>query len=252
MHAVIENQQSMHNILILPDKTCVVNRGLYSTRGGQLAKVAYNASTSARLRDPLQLVGDRLFGVSWHNAIDLYADIATRSLITYGPDSLIFNCFDHGGGFENTWGTGKLMFSAIGTSMVRIHNRPAYNSEYHASRDMGIGELNNSYEDAEIADTIFVAGANPYETQTNYFLAHWLPNLLAETLEKKRLIGSGEVAKAAKIIIIDPRRTPTLAICKSLFGSDQVLHLDLLPGIDTVLFNALLTYTVDQNWHACL
>ena len=38
---------------------------------------------------------------------------------------------------------------------IRIHNRPAYNSEVHATRDMGMGELNNSYEDAELADTIF-------------------------------------------------------------------------------------------------
>ena len=37
----------------------------------------------------------------------------------------MFNCFDHGGaggGFENTWGNGKLMFSAFRTKMVRIHN----------------------------------------------------------------------------------------------------------------------------------
>ena len=67
----------------------------------------------------------------------------------------MFDCFDHGGaggGFENTWGTGKLMFTALQTPMVRIHNRPAYNSECHATREMGIGELNNSYEDAELAD----------------------------------------------------------------------------------------------------
>jgi arsenite oxidase large subunit len=255
MHAVIENQQGVaFNILIVPDKTCVVNRGLYSTRGGQLAQLAYNGAspTAARLCEPLALIGDRLFGVSWENAIDLYADIATRALISHGPDSLMFNCFDHGGGgggFENTWGTGKLMFSAITTTRVRIHNRPAYNSECHASRDMGIGELNNSYEDAELADTLLVAGANPYETQTNYFLAHWLPNLHAETLEKKRRMGSGDIAEAAKIIIIDPRRTPTLAICESLFGANQVLHLDLSPGTDSVLFNALLTYIVDNKWH---
>ena len=71
---------------------------------------------------------------------------------------VVFSCFDHGGaggGFENTWGTGKLMFSAIRTPLVRIHNRPAYNSECHATREMGIGELNNSYEDAELADVIW-------------------------------------------------------------------------------------------------
>lgn len=60
---------------------------------------------------------------------------------------------------------------------IRIHNRPAYNSEVHATRDMGMGELNNSYEDAELAGTIFVAGANSLANQTNYFLAHWAPNM---------------------------------------------------------------------------
>lgn len=53
--------------------------------------------------------------------------------------------------------------------MVRIHNRPAYNSGCHATREMGVGELNNSYEDAQLADTILCTGANPYETQSNYF-----------------------------------------------------------------------------------
>ena len=43
---------------------------------------------------------------------------------------------------------------------IRIHNRPAYNSEVHATRDMGVGELNNCYEDAELADTIVAVGTN--------------------------------------------------------------------------------------------
>ena len=60
---------------------------------------------------------------------------------------------------------------------IRIHNRPAYNSEVHATRDMGVGELNNCYEDAELADTIVAVGTNALETQTNYFLNHWIPNL---------------------------------------------------------------------------
>ncbi len=42
---------------------------------------------------------------------------------------------------------------------------------------MGVGELNNCYEDAELADTIVAVGTNALETQTNYFLNHWIPNL---------------------------------------------------------------------------
>ena len=42
---------------------------------------------------------------------------------------------------------------------------------------MGVGELNNSYDDAEVADVIMAIGTNAYVTQTNYFLAHWVPNM---------------------------------------------------------------------------
>ena len=105
------------------------------------------------------------------------------------------SAFDHGGaggGYENTWGTGKLYFGAMKIKNIRIHNRPAYNSEVHATRDMGVGELNNCYEDAELADTIVAVGTNALETQTNYFLNHWIPNLRGTSLDKKKAEFPGE------------------------------------------------------------
>ena len=112
-----------------------------------------------------------------------------------GEDGLFVSAFDHGGaggGYENTWGTGKLYFGAMKMKNIRIHNRPAYNSEVHATRDMGVGELNNCYEDAELADTIVAVGTNALETQTNYFLNHWVPNLRGTSLEKKQAELPGE------------------------------------------------------------
>ena len=106
-----------------------------------------------------------------------------------GEDGLFVSAFDHGGaggGYENTWGTGKLYFGAMKVKNIRIHNRPAYNSEVHATRDMGVGELNNCYEDAELADTIVAVGTNALETQTNYFLNHWVPNLRGTSIDKKK------------------------------------------------------------------
>ena len=41
---------------------------------------------------------------------------------------------------------------------ARIHNRPAYNSEVHSTRDMGVGELNYAYEDYGLTDTIVLIG----------------------------------------------------------------------------------------------
>ena len=131
---------------------------------------------------------------------------------------------------------------------IRIHNRPAYNSEVHATRDMGVGELNNCYEDAELADTIFAVGTNALETQTNYFLAHWVPNLRGTSLEKKRQEMPDEPHQPGRIVIVDPRRTVTVAACEAEAGTDGVLHLQLNSGTDLVLFNALLTYVAEQGW----
>ena len=202
------------NIMIVPDKGCIVNSGLSSTRGGKMASYMYahDGIAKERLQNPRINRGDQWLDTSWDSALALYAGLTKKILDTDGPSGLLFDCFDHGGaggGFENTWGTGKLMFSALQTPMVRIHNRPAYNSECHATRDMGVGELNNSYEDAQLADCIMAIGCNPYETQTNYFLNHWLPNLNGGTVDKKKKWFPGETAAAAKVIIVDPRRSAT-------------------------------------------
>jgi len=249
----VEENGRKYNVMILPDKECVVNQGLTSTRGGAMASVMYNSegATRDRLKHPRMFTGDDWVDVDWSDAMGLYAGVTKRLLDTYGPDSIMFNAFDHGGaggGFENTWGSGKLMFSALKTQMVRIHNRPAYNSECHATRDMGIGELNNSYEDSEVADTIMFIGANAYETQTNYFLAHALPNLTGASIGKKKEWFKGETVGNGRFIFVDPRKSLTTAIA-SQSGDDKVLHLQINPGTDTALFNGLLTYVVDKGWH---
>ncbi|MDE1977871.1 MAG: arsenate reductase (azurin) large subunit [Betaproteobacteria bacterium] len=241
-----------YNIMIVPDKECVVNQGLSSTRGGRIASYYYNADGIARERllHPRVYQGGEWLDTSWSYALELYAGMVKKILDKEGPDAIAVSMFDHGGaggGFENTWGTGKLVFSAIQTPTCRIHNRPAYNSECFGNRDMGIFELNNSYEDAELADVIWTNGNNPYENQTNYFLVHWLPNLQGATVDKKKKMFPGEPVAAGKFIFVDPRRTPSIAISESI-AKDQVLHLAINPGTDAALWNGLLTYIVDQGW----
>ncbi|MFP4683248.1 MAG: arsenate reductase (azurin) large subunit [Ectothiorhodospira sp.] len=255
MSTTVRNRDgSEHRVLILPDKECVVNQGLASTRGGQMASVLSGETpvSGHRLHHPRLHTGDDWVDTPWAHASALWAAVTQRVLDSEGPDGVLFNLFDHGGaggGFENTWGTGKLIFSAIGTQKVRIHNRPAYNSECHATRDMGISELNNAYEDAEVADVIWAIGNNPYECQTNYFLVHWLPNLQGKTVRKKKEWFGDESTGRGRIIFVDPRRSPSVALCEEILGADQVLHLDLQPGTDTALFNGLLTHVVEKGWH---
>ncbi|MBU6290859.1 MAG: arsenate reductase (azurin) large subunit [Burkholderiales bacterium] len=251
-NTIADKNGKRFNIMIVPDKACVVNNGLSSTRGGKMASYMYAADgmTSDRMLYPRFYAGDQWLDTSWEHAMAIYAGLTKKILDAEGPRNIFFSAFDHGGaggGFENTWGSGKLMFTAIQAPAVRIHNRPSYNSECHATREMGVGELNNSYEDAQVADVIWSIGNNPYETQTNYFLNHWLPNLQGGTVDKKKKWFPNEEVGAGKMIFVDPRRTTSIAIAEQV-AKGSVLHLDINPGTDVALFNGLFTYVIEQGW----
>jgi len=74
-----------------------------------------------------------------------------------------------------------------------------------------------------------------------------MPNLQGATLDKKKQWFKGEEVDAARFIFVDPRRTPTVAICE-VAAKDNVLHLDIEPGTDVALFNGLFTHVVEQGW----
>lgn len=253
-NVVTDGDGTRHNIMIVPDKECVVNKGNSSARGGKMASYMYTPDGigKARLTEPRLYAGSQWLDTTWDEALAIYGGLVKKILAEKdGQRQIAFSTFDHGGaggGFENTWGSGKLMFSAIQTPAVRIHNRPSYNSECHATREMGIMELNNSYEDAELADCIISIGNNPYEAQTNYFLEHWLPNLQGSSLDKKKKLFGREAVAEGKFIFVDPRRTPSIAVSETV-AKDRVMQLAINPGTDTALFNGLFTYVVDQGWH---
>ncbi|MYZ49990.1 arsenate reductase (azurin) large subunit [Propylenella binzhouense] len=254
MYNIVRQDGRDVHIVIKPDQDCVVNSGLGSIRGARIAEMSYSRARNTqlqRLTDPLVWRYGQLQPTSWDDALDLVAQVTARVIAEQGEDGLFVSAFDHGGaggGYENTWGTGKLYFGAMKIRNIRIHNRPAYNSEVHASRDMGVGELNNCYEDAELADTIVAVGTNALETQTNYFLNHWIPNLRGTSLEKKRAEFAGEPVANGRIVIVDPRRTVTVNACEVEAGKENVLHLPIESGTDLVLFNAWLGYVADKGW----
>ena len=254
MYNIVKQDGKDVHIVIKPDDACIVNSGLGSARGARMAEMSYSRARTTqqqRLTDPLVWRYGQMQPTSWDDALDLVARVTARIVAEKGEDALFVSAFDHGGaggGYENTWGTGKLYFGAMKIKNIRIHNRPAYNSEVHGTRDMGVGELNNCYEDAELADTIMVVGANPLETQTNYFLNHWVPNVRGFSLDKKNEQLAGEAHDRGRIIIVDPRRTVTVAACEAEAGPENVLHLQINSGTDLALFNALFTEIADQGW----
>ena len=254
MYNIVQQDGQDVHIVIKPDRECEVNSGLGSIRGARMAEMSYSATRSTqqqRLTSPMVWRYGQWQPTSWEDALDLVARVTAQVIKEQGEDGLFVSAFDHGGaggGYENTWGTGKLYFGAMKIKNIRIHNRPAYNSEVHATRDMGVGELNNCYEDAELADTIVAVGTNALETQTNYFLNHWVPNLRGTSLDKKKAQLPDEPHARGRIVIVDPRRTVTVNACETEAGKDGVMHLAINSGTDLALFNAWFTYINEQGW----
>jgi arsenite oxidase large subunit len=254
MYNIVRQNGSDVHIVIKPDHNCVVNSGLGSVRGARMAEMSYSRQRNTqlqRLTDPMVWRYGQMQPTGWDDALDLVARVTVAVMNDMGEDGIFVSAFDHGGaggGYENTWGTGKLYFAAMKIKNIRIHNRPAYNSEVHATRDMGVGELNNCYEDAELADTIVAVGTNALETQTNYFLNHWVPNLRGTSVEKKKAEFGTEPVEQARVVIVDPRRTVTVNACEVEAGKDRVMHLAINSGTDLALFNAWLTYINDKGW----
>lgn len=250
---VRQNGEDVH-LVIKPDKDCVVNSGLGSVRGERIAEMSYSRARNTqlqRLTDPMVWRYGQMQPTSWDDALDLVARVTVAVINDMGEDGLFVSAFDHGGaggGYENTWGTGKLYFGAMKVKNIRIHNRPAYNSEVHATRDMGVSELNNCYEDAELADTIVAVGTNALESHTNYFLNHWVPNLRGASMDKKKSEFGSEPVERGRVVIVDPRRTVTVNACEVEAGKDRVMHLAINSGTDLALFNAWFTYVAEKGW----
>lgn len=255
MHSEVTDADGRrYHVVIVPDKTCPVNDGMASVRGAGLAQTLYSPDrpTKARLSTPLLADKSGHSAIAWDEAVDLGARVIKAVMDRWGNDAVGMKFFDHGGGgggFENNWAVGRFFFSGVGTRRASIHNRPAYNSEVHAAGDAGLVPLTNSYLDAQLADTILVVGANPYETQTNYFLAHMVPNLQGATMDAKRDAFGAETVEAGRMIIVDPRRTMSVATAEAAGGADRVLHLQIEPGSDIALLNAIARVIRERRWH---
>ncbi|MFZ2099859.1 MAG: arsenate reductase (azurin) large subunit, partial [Oricola sp.] len=238
MYNVVRQDGKDVHLVVMPDHECVVNSGLGSIRGARMAENRPSKVTGTqqqRLSDPLVWRNGTMQPTSWDDALDLVARVTAKVITQGSEDDLVVSMFDHGGsagGYENTWATGKLYFESMKVKNCRIHNRPAYNSEVHSTRDMGVDELNYAYKDYEMTDTIMVVGANPLETQTNLFLNHMVPGM----------------RNGAKFIMVDPRRSVTVNAAEQVVGAENVLHLAIKPGTDLALFNALFTEIVDKGW----
>ena len=158
--------------------------------------------------------------VSWAEALATVASRIRDVQRVHGPDAVgVF-----GGGAltnEKAYALGKLARVVLGTKSIDYNGRFCMASAAVAGQlALGIDRgLPFPLTDVAHAETVLLVGANPAET---------MPPLMQHFDEQR--------ARGGKLIVADPRRTPTAA--------QATLHLPLTPGTDAALANALL--------HVCL
>ncbi len=228
MQNVVEIKGAPHHVLVIPDgDTEVVNRGGdHSIRGGTLAQKLYSADkpTRDRLQHPQLRVDGGFVDISWDEAIELVGDVSRYVLDRYGEMAWGMKQFSYQY-YENTYALTKLALKSVATPVWAPHDKPAAGADTPGLSDAGINAFSAAYRDWRDADVIFVSGATLYETKSILFNEWVAPG-------------------GATLIVVNPRRDYTAAYAEANGG----LHLQLVPGTDTVLNNAIAREIIDNGW----
>ncbi len=198
------------------DKDHPVNKGMLCSKGMNLHYTVMD--TSDRLLYPEMRYNKMMVRqrVSWDAALERMAAVFKILIEKYGAESIGFyasgQCLT-----EEYYVLNKLVKGFIGCNNIDTNSRLCMSSTVAAYK-MSLGEdcVPVSYDDVELADCIFVAGANPA----------WCHPIIWRRIEATRIKNPN-----LKIIVSDPRRTQTCAYTD--------VHLQLKPGTDVVLHHAI-------------
>ncbi|MEK8052580.1 molybdopterin-dependent oxidoreductase [Ideonella sp. DXS22W] len=204
------------------------NFGRLCSKGSTLHLTASPAvQQQARLLQPMRRMqrGAAPVASDWATATDDIANRLADIATTHGPDAI--GLYVSGQLLtEDYYVFNKLAKGLLGTNNIDTNSRLCMSSAvagYKAT--LGADAPPACYDDLALADTVFVAGANPA----------WAHPILFRRLEDARQARPGQ-----KLIVVDPRRTDTAAAAD--------LHLQILPGSDIALFHGLLHLMLWEGW----
>jgi len=162
--------------------------------------------------------------VSWHEALEFAAERFSATIAAHGPDSVAF--YISGQLLtEDYYVFNKLAKGLIGTNNVDTNSRLCMSSAvagYKAT--LGADAPPACYEDIDHAQCVLIAGSN---------------TAVAHPVLYRRIEAARAANPSLKIIVVDPRRTDTAA--------DAHLHLQIAPGSDIALFNAMLHVLLEEG-----
>jgi ferredoxin-nitrate reductase len=213
---IIVHKEKNGSLRVEGDKDYLVNKGMLCSKGMNLHYTVMDKTD--RLLYPEMRYGKNQprQRVSWDTALERTAAVFKTMIEKYGPDSVAFyasgQCLT-----EEYYVVNKLIKGFIGSNNIDTNSRLCMSSAVAAYK-MSLGEdtVPVCYDDLELADCIFVAGANPA----------WCHPILWRRVEAAK-----EKNPDIKIIVSDPRKTQTCSTAN--------VHLQLNPGTDVALHHAI-------------
>ena len=213
---IILQKDKQGNLKVEGDPHHPVNKGMLCSKGMNLHYTVMDTSDRLLYPEMRYSRNQPRQRVSWDTALERTAAVFKTLIEKYGPDSVAFyasgQCLT-----EEYYVVNKLIKGFIGSNNIDTNSRLCMSSAVVGYK-MSLGEdsVPISYDDLELADCIFVAGANPA----------WCHPILWRRIEAAR-----EKNPDIKIIVSDPRKTQTCAIAD--------VHLQLNPGTDITLHHAI-------------
>lgn len=213
------------SIKVRGDKEHPANKGKLCSKGMNLHYVVNDISD--RFLYPEMRYARNLprVRVDWDQALDRAAAVFKTFIKKHGPDSVGFyvsgQCLT-----EEYYIVNKLAKGFIGTNNIDTNSRLCMSSAVVGyKKALGEDAVPVSYNDIELADCFFITGANPA----------WCHPILFRRLEAHKKANPN-----VKIIVADPRKTQSCNIAD--------IHLQLNPGTDITLNNALAKLIIDKGY----
>ncbi|MDO5968656.1 molybdopterin-dependent oxidoreductase [Flavivirga aquimarina] len=213
---IIVKKDNNNKVLVEGDEDHPVNKGMLCSKGMNLHYVANDTSDRILYPEMRWSRSHPRERVSWDDALDRAASVFKSIIKKHGPDSVGF--YVSGQSLtEEYYIANKLTKGFIGTNNIDTNSRLCMSSAVVGyKKTFGEDSVPISYEDIELADTFLITGANPA----------WCHPILFRRIEKHK-----EENPDTQIIVVDPRKTDTANFAD--------LHLQLLPGTDVILYNAI-------------
>ncbi|MFQ6090094.1 MAG: molybdopterin-dependent oxidoreductase, partial [Candidatus Bipolaricaulia bacterium] len=205
-----------------PSKEHPINRGSLCPKGATVYQVIHHPE---RLTKPLIKEGGSFREASWEEAYKLIASKFAELKERYGGESL--------GMLSSSMATNEDNYLAqkFARAVLATNNIDQCARLCHASTVAGLissfgsGAMTNSIEELGHVKCFFIIGSNPTEAHP----------IIANNFIKKAL------RAGAKLIVADPRRTE--------LAKRADIHLQLRPGSDIALLNAMMNYIIEEGLH---